>query len=261
MNHTFKHLYPYNVPTALNENPYQTSDDLIRQIVREKNNAPKEEGESPASMWHRTNLDNARRDLATHLTILEDDLPDCIIVTPFNLRNDPAPQFDSIYSEKWKHKWHAAQAAMHMLGKQVWDFWQWTPYAAKHELVVKDKLWGQEHLPALIDFEDSVDAALENPEVYLEPKRYVLNGEKELALLEEYDDLKVSTEQAKERMNDIINDLTERSYGRDALVHGRKLTRVVRKGSVSYAKAIKDLAPDADLSQYTGKPSESWKLT
>ncbi|MNY55396.1 hypothetical protein D3C86_1913700 [compost metagenome] len=48
---------------------------------------------------------------------------------------------------------------------------------------------------------------------------------------------------------------------RDVKICGRNLTRVTRSGSVSYAKAIKELAPDADLSKWTGKPTSYWKLS
>lgn len=36
---------------------------------------------------------------------------------------------------------------------------------------------------------------------------------------------------------------------------GVKLTRIERAGSIAYAKAVKELLPDADLSAYTGKPT------
>ena len=35
---------------------------------------------------------------------------------------------------------------------------------------------------------------------------------------------------------------------------------IERAGSISYAKAIKELLPDADLSKYQGKPTAYWKL-
>ena len=49
--------------------------------------------------------------------------------------------------------------------------------------------------------------------------------------------------------------------GKNADVHGRKLTLVKKQGSISYAKAIKELLPDADLEKWRGKETESWRLT
>ena len=52
----------------------------------------------------------------------------------------------------------------------------------------------------------------------------------------------------------------ELSKGQNSIIHGRKLTQVKRDGSISYAKAIKDLLPDADLTKYKGQPTTFWKL-
>jgi hypothetical protein len=34
-----------------------------------------------------------------------------------------------------------------------------------------------------------------------------------------------------------------------------------KKGAVSYAKAVKELLPNADLTPYTGEASEYWRLS
>jgi hypothetical protein len=47
---------------------------------------------------------------------------------------------------------------------------------------------------------------------------------------------------------------------KNAVICGRKLTQIKRDGAISYAKAIKDLLPDADLSKYKGNPTTYWKL-
>ena len=47
----------------------------------------------------------------------------------------------------------------------------------------------------------------------------------------------------------------------NSVIHGRKLTQISKAGAISYAKAIKDLLPDADLSKYQGKPTTYWKLS
>jgi hypothetical protein len=48
--------------------------------------------------------------------------------------------------------------------------------------------------------------------------------------------------------------------GRNAVFAGRNLTLTKRVGSVAYAKAIKELMPDADLEKWRGKPIEFWGL-
>ena len=59
----------------------------------------------------------------------------------------------------------------------------------------------------------------------------------------------------------MLDELIAIGGGGDALIWGRKLTKVQKEGSVSYAKAIKALCPDADLEPYRGKPSSFWKLS
>ena len=49
--------------------------------------------------------------------------------------------------------------------------------------------------------------------------------------------------------------------GRDSLIWGRKLTKVEKAGSVSYAKVVKEKLPDIDLTPWTGRPSQYWKLS
>ena len=46
----------------------------------------------------------------------------------------------------------------------------------------------------------------------------------------------------------------------DAEVCGRKLTRVNRAGAISYAKALAEIAPGADLEKWRGQPVQYWKL-
>ena len=39
------------------------------------------------------------------------------------------------------------------------------------------------------------------------------------------------------------------------------ITRVQKKGAVSYQKAIKEIAPNADLEPFIGKDSEYWRIS
>jgi hypothetical protein len=55
----------------------------------------------------------------------------------------------------------------------------------------------------------------------------------------------------------IVRDCKEQ----DSEINGHKLTKVVKKGAVSYAKAVKELLPNADLTPYIGSASEYWRLS
>lgn len=58
-----------------------------------------------------------------------------------------------------------------------------------------------------------------------------------------------------------MDELIGMANGCNAEICGRKLTKVEKKGSVSYAKVVKDHCPKVDLSPYTGAPSTYWKLS
>lgn len=79
--------------------------------------------------------------------------------------------------------------------------------------------------------------------------------------LDEYDQLSEAIDNATERKKEVLQELIALSGDKNALIWGRKLTKVEKEGAISYAKAIKDLAPDVDLSKYKGKPSTSWRLS
>jgi hypothetical protein len=76
----------------------------------------------------------------------------------------------------------------------------------------------------------------------------------------EYDLLAKQIKEAEDRRKEILYNLVFETAGGDAVICGRKLTLVHRAGSVSYAKAIKELAPDADLEKWRGEPSSYWTL-
>ena len=65
-------------------------------------------------------------------------------------------------------------------------------------------------------------------------------------------------EEAEARRKEILNALVFETAGEDATICGRKLTKVEKAGSISYAKAIKVLAPGANLEQWRGEPSSYW---
>ena len=109
------------------------------------------------------------------------------------------------------------------------------------------------------------DAALMDeimtPDAYLAPRRNVIDTPEASKLLREYDEMAEAEERASARRKAIIDELVQMAGNGDAEVCGRKLTRVDRAGAISYAKALSELAPDADLEKWRGRPSSSWRLS
>lgn len=193
---------------------------------------------------------------ATPDGISEDGLCLLEVKCPYGMRNGGA--FKSLSVQP--HYFAQLQVAMFCAGAECAQFGQWSPVGWSMEYVEFDRDWMSEHLPALKAFFDLYQSEIDNP-AHLEPLRGTLSGEIASELLAEYDSACRLSALADERKKSALAALVEMSGGADVEIYGRKLTKVVREGSVSYANAIKDLAPDADLSAYKGKPSAYWRLT
>lgn len=128
------------------------------------------------------------------------------------------------------------------------------------ERVDFDEGWLDANHPELDAFYQRLLAELDNP-AHLEPLRVEVDTTDAQALLDEIDRLRQRQKEAADAEKMALDNLVQLAGGKDATVCGRKLTLVKRDGSISYAKALKVLAPGADLEQWRGKPSESWRLT
>ena len=122
-----------------------------------------------------------------------------------------------------------------------------------------DPIWIEVNLPKLEAFYNEFlaicDEGMPEPEEKLD-----LDGLAFQYLIAEYDVLTNQIKEAEDRKKEILDNLVFETSGQDATICGRKLTQVHRAGSVSYAKAIKELAPNADLEKWRGEPSSYWTL-
>jgi len=80
------------------------------------------------------------------------------------------------------------------------------------------------------------------------------------ARIDEYLQLSDAISLATDRKKEVLADIVKLSGEKDSLICGRNLTLVKKEGAVSYAKAIKELLPGANLEPYRGKPTEYWML-
>jgi len=124
------------------------------------------------------------------------------------------------------------------------------------ERVERDPLWLDNNLTKISDFYRLLLSELNN-EDHLAPLRVQFEADE---IIGEIDALRERQKADAEREKELVAQLVEMAEGKDAEVSGRKLTLVKRAGSISYAKAIAELLPDADLEKWRGKDSESWRL-
>jgi putative phage-type endonuclease len=256
--------------------PFMTRDDVMRSLVRDWHDSESEFTGNIATQWgefheseavmafiEETGLNVQNCGFFPHLDWLgasPDGLvgDDAIIEIkcPFSLRD--GGDHKSIADLPHYH----AQMQIEMLCAERVKayFFQWAPHATQLEVVRRDEGWLDDNIPVLFAFYEEFLKERENPAEHLAPKRVEINTNRAVHLISEYEDLQEAEDRAKERKKEVLAELVEITKGKNALVAGRKLTKVEREGSISYAKAIKELAPDADLEKWRGKPTEYWRL-
>lgn len=260
------------VPAILDVSPYQSRDDALRQMVRQHHGAASEFVPNAASEYTARNTDTAvaslemEHDLDIHKCFVhefedwaassshyETATGDPIILrVPFRGGVKPLVQLPHVYAR--------AQFEMVVRDKGSALVYQWTPDGSHLDIVQRDENWRSTALPEIRQFHAFALSEADNPE-HLAPARVEVNTQEASLLVQEYDDMKDAKSRAEERMDEIMERLTTMTGGKNGLIDGRKLTKTEKAGSVSYAKAIKELAPGADLKKWRGKPSTSWRLT
>ena len=276
------------IGAILGLSPWQKSDDIIREMVRQYHGYPSEFVENPATQHGRH---NEQRALLAFMRETGLDVEQCgffeygdrmgaspdgltsdggvlELKVPFGLRN--GGEFKPLSEQP--HYYAQVQMEMLATGRTHAYFSQYiapkgdplafdyVPEQINIERVEVDPDWIEVVLSQIDVFYNRLLAELDNPE-HLEPLRVVIDTPSTGELLAEIDQLRARQKSDSEREKELLNALVELCDGKNALVHGRKLTLVERQGSISYAKAIKEYAPDADLEPFRGKPSKGWRLT
>jgi len=180
------------------------------------------------------------------------------IKCPYSKRNDLIPEFKSIYQQK--HYYAQLQLEMACANVKKAHFYQWNKYVDSVEMVFFDNAWFNDALPKLRAFYELYLSELNNP-AHLESLTPEIVDDNALALLAEYDQVSEAIENAQARKVEIIEALAKIADNKTSVINGRKFSQITRQGAISYAKAIKDLLPGADLSKYQGKPTTYWKLS
>lgn len=269
-----------NVGAILGLNPYKTADDVLREMVRAYHGAESEFTGNVATSHGTFHEDGAQAEyeMETGNKVQECGLivhpdydwlaasPDGIIdgegileiKCPYGKRKDERPEFKTL--EEQEHYWAQVQIEMACSESHWAHFFQWAPKGTKLETVIYDWAWFSGAAVHLEAFYQRYLSELGNPE-HLQPKRKVIDTLKADKLVTEYDELADAIERATARKKDILEELVSMADEKNADICGKKLTQVERKGSVSYAKALKELAPNADLTKWTGKPTSYWKLS
>lgn len=175
---------------------------------------------------------------------------------PFGLRNQDAPVFKSAAEQP--HYFAQMQIEMYCTGRTWCDFFQWAKNGVyRCERVEIDLDWLEDAVPKLKKFHEWYETQLANP-AHLEPREREINTLIADQLIKEYDAAKAAIDDAEARKKEILAELVKISGDQNAVICGRKLTRVERVGNVDYKK-IPELQ-GVDLEKYRGKGSSFWQL-
>lgn len=259
------------VGAILGLSPWQKPSDVMRRMVREYLGEPSEFNGNPATEYGTRNEPNALIDYQMESGqkyeecgfILHSDWlgasPDGLIgddglveiKCPFGLRNDADPQFKSISEQP--HYYAQIQIQLLATNRKWCDLYQWSAYGSRLETVNFDPIWIEETLPKLKAFYDEylVERESENAWKYIDGGQLVHDYKSKLAAFEV---AKVELEEAKDA-------LILAADGKSCQFGDVKVTLCTRKGSVSYAKAVKELLPDEDLERFKDKDSEYWRVS
>jgi len=266
-----------SVGAILNLSPNQKRKDVMRAMVREWHNAEKEFKGNAATEYGTFYEKAAKLDfqMETYSNIEETGFhpfdvwlgasPDGFvgdnlieIKCPFSLRNATEPVFKTIAEQP--HYYAQIQIQLFVTRKKTCIFYQWNPVTSSTEMVDYDDAWITENLPKLLAFyEEYLTERFENAAVHLAPKHAAVDGLDDK--VKYYFDLKAQIASLEELAKTTLQEIVNGCDNKDSEIDGHKLTKVIKKGSVSYAKAIKELLPNADLTAFTGEPTEYWKLS
>ena len=263
----------------LGVNPHTSREDVLRRLVRDWHGAEPEFVGNIATMHGTAHEDGAIVDFQMETGIgvnpvgflpyedwlgaspdgLTDDGGVLEVKVPFGKRNDTNADFKPLTDQP--HYYAQVQIEILCANASHGWFWQWSAHWFDLDRVEIDQAWRDENLPRLKQFHAELMDAIRKPDEYLAPRRKVIDTPEASKMLREYDEMAEAEERASARRKAIIDELVQMAGNGDAEVCGRKLTRVDRAGSISYAKALAELAPGADLEKWRGKPSSSWRLS
>lgn len=278
------------IGAILGVSPWQKPDDVLRAMVREYHDYPSEFVSNPAVDHGNNNEQRALLCFMRKTGLMVEECgffeygdrmgaspdgitSDCGVLelkVPFGLRNQQEAKFKRMVDQP--HYSHQVQMGMLASGRSHAYFAQYVapkgdPLAMDYvpeqmiiELIGADPEWIDSVLPDLDAFYKRLISEIDNPD-HLEPLRVVIDTDEAAFLLDAIDKLKTAQKELEAQEKDALSKLIDLADSKDALIHGRKLTLVKRVGSISYAKAIAELAPDADLEKWRGKPSNSWRIS
>lgn len=258
--------------------PWQKPEDVLRAMVREYHGAPSEFVGNPATEWGTKHERQAMLCFMRKTGFHVEDVgflpydkwlgasPDGLtedggvleIKCPFSCR-DGKP-FKSIYDQP--HYLAQLMFECRAAGREFAYFAQYraakgdpfspdyVPEDMKIEVVQFDERWWIDASHKLRAFYELYISELDN-RAHLDPLRVELDSDEALMIADRIGEIQDAIHNLEEEKKSHIEKLARFSGGVDARIGSRLLTKTKDSKSVAYAKAIQELAPNADLSKWT----------
>jgi putative phage-type endonuclease len=174
---------------------------------------------------------------------------------PYGIREHAEPVFKTIQEQP--HYYAQVQIELFCTQRKWADFYQWTPHGDKLTNISIDMPWLDANLPKLRAFYDRYLVEIKEPDRHLCDR---LSSAEAMRVSTEYASVVSQIEALEEQKESLKERLIEMADGQKTNIGDLLVYPVNKKGSVSYAKVVKDLLPNADLSKYTGAPTTSWTI-
>lgn len=256
---------------VLGLNPYSKRADVLREMVREFAGVEREFTGNDATRHGQLHEPDALAAYEAQSGVMTygggelilHPVHDFLAVTPDGLvGNDgmvecKAP-FRGKYTTLAEVPYYAPQVQLQLActGRAWCDFVIWRDGGICVDRIPADPLWLPSVLPQLVEFMDVFRDAIAHPdnisEYTADPVRadsvWRAAADDYLTANAALADMERIVKAKRERLLDLAGDHSAKGCGVQVI-------RSERAGSVAYAKALKDLAPDADLTPYTGKPT------
>lgn len=258
------------IGAILGLSPFATPQDVMRRMVREYHGQPSEFTGNAATVYGQLNEPNALADYK----IEHNDVSECgfyvhpdfewlgaspdgligddgliEIKCPFGKRYDINPLFSTI--DQQMHYYAQIQYQLFCTGRTWCHFYQWNSYGHSLEMVNFDPQFIEDTLPQLQDFYSCFITERSH-----NAWKYIDGGE----LVQKYKMAKAALEVAEAELDEAKQALIAATDGKGGKIGDLNITLAKRQGGIAYAKAVKDLLPDADLEAYRGKETEYWTV-
>lgn len=275
------------VAGVLGISPWMARADVMRMLVRQREGAEREFTGNPATQHGTFHEDAAQFEFMLETGIKVTPAPfipveEWLGASPDGFTNDGGvaefkcpyglfKQANPVFKTALEQPWYMAQMDVeaHCADVPHVHFFQhvpartidgvWCEAVSAHEVHYRNDDWLNENLPKLRQFWAEM---LDEPaDEHLAPKRIEIDTPEAARAMREWDELTSQVELVMERKKDLLAEIIKMAGDKNALVSGRKLTLVEKAGSISYAKAIRELCPNASLEKWRGNSSTFWKVT